>query len=85
MAPDHSPEGRQKLTAAEEDEPNIEERLLMEDSDNEPGGEVEAIAAEEEQAPGAESDEEHDPADEVDDDSIESIVQDLKRERGQSQ
>jgi len=88
MSPDHSPEGRQKLTAAEEDEPNIEERLLIEDSDNEPGGEVEAIVAEEEQAPGAEvaeSDEEHDPADEVDDDSIESIVQDLKRERGQSQ
>ena len=89
MSPDHSPEGRQKLTAAEEDEPNIEERLLMEDSDNEPGGEVEAIAAEEEPTPVAEvaeSDaEELYPADKVDDDSIESIVQDLKRERGQSQ
>ena len=89
MAPDHSPEGRQKLTAAEKDEPNIEERLLMEDSDNEPGGEVEAIVAEEEPTPvaeAAESDaEDLDPAEVVDDDSIESIVQDLKRERGQSQ
>jgi len=89
MAPDHSPEGRQKLTAAEEDEPNIEERLLMEDSDNEPGGEVEAIAAEEDPKSVAEADESDaedlDPADKGEDDSIESIVQDLKRERGQSQ
>ncbi len=89
MAPDHSPEGRQKLTAAEEDEPNIEERLLMEDSDNEPGGEVEAIASEEDPKTVAEADESDsedlDPADKVDEDSIESIVQDLKRERGQSQ
>jgi small subunit ribosomal protein S1 len=89
MAPDHSPEGRQKLTAAEGDEPNIEERLLMEDSDNEPGGEVEAIASEEDPKTVAEADESDsedlDPADKVEEDSIESIVQDLKRERGQSQ
>jgi hypothetical protein len=89
MSPDHSPEGREGLTAAEGDKPNMETRILQEEPDNAPGGEVEAIAAEEEPAtvteasePGSETLE---PSEDGDEESIESIVEDLKRERGQNQ
>ena len=89
MSPDHSPEGREGLTAAEGDKPNMETRVMQEDSDNAPGGVVEEIAAEEEPttvAEGAETGSENlEPSEEGDEESIESIVEDLKRERGQNQ
>jgi small subunit ribosomal protein S1 len=89
MSPDHSPEGREGLTAAEGDKPNMETRIMQEDSDNEPGGVVEDIAAEEEPtvvAEGAETGSETlEPSEDGDEESIESIVEDLKRERGQNQ
>jgi small subunit ribosomal protein S1 len=89
MSPDHSPEGREGLTAAEGDKPNMETRVMQEDSDNAPGGVVEEIAAEEEPttvAEGAETGSETlEPSEEGDEESIESIVEDLKRERGQNQ
>jgi hypothetical protein len=62
---------------------------MQEDSDNAPGGAVEEIAAEEEPttvAEGAETGSETlEPSEEGDEESIESIVEDLKRERGQNQ
>jgi small subunit ribosomal protein S1 len=89
MSPDHSPEGREGLTGAEGDKPNMETRILQEDSENAPGGVVEEIAAEEEPttvAEGAETGSETlEPSEEGDEESIESIVEDLKRERGQNQ
>jgi small subunit ribosomal protein S1 len=89
MSPDHPPEGRQHLAASEDDQPPMEERLLMEESDNQPGGQVEAIVAEEEPTPVAEAaetgTESIEPSEEKEEDSIESIVEDLRRERGQSQ
>ncbi len=89
MSPDHSPEGREGVTAAEGDKPNMETRIMQEDSDNAPGGVVEEIAAEEAPttvAEGAETGSETlEPSEEGDEESIESIVEDLKRERGQNQ
>jgi hypothetical protein len=89
MSPDHSPEGREGLTAAEGDKPNMETRIMQEEPDNAPGGAVDDIAAEEEPAtvteqsePGSETLE---PSEDGDEESIESIVEDLKRERGQNQ
>jgi small subunit ribosomal protein S1 len=102
MAPDHNPEGRQNLTASESDQPNMEERLLDEDSDNQPGTAVDEIVADESPQPLTERGEEEraaaatgraegpteakggpDSAGDGDEESIESIVEDLKRERGQ--
>jgi small subunit ribosomal protein S1 len=89
MSPDHSPEGREGLTAAEGDKPNMETRIMQEEPDNAPGGAVDDIAAEEEPStvteasePGSETLE---PSEDGDEESIESIVEDLKRERGQNQ
>jgi hypothetical protein len=90
MAPDAPPEGREGVTAAEDDKRNLEERLLQEEPEPgaAPGETVDAVVAEEEPevvAEGAEgSSESLDPDDAGDEESIESIVQDLKRERGQS-
>jgi len=81
MAPDASPEGRVGMTAAEGDVRNLEERLLQEE--HEPGaapGDSIAELTEEEEAEPEVSLEGADEGEE----SIESIVQDLKRERGQS-
>jgi small subunit ribosomal protein S1 len=83
LAPDASPEGREGVTAAEDDTRNLEERLLQEEPDSgaAPG---EAIAALDEAAGASgESDAEPDET-AAEEESIESIVQDLKRERGQS-
>jgi small subunit ribosomal protein S1 len=90
MAPDSPPEGREGVTAAEDDKRNLEERLLQEEPEPgaAPGESVEAAVAEE--APEVEAEaaeggsESLEPDDAGDEESIESIVQDLKRERGQS-
>jgi hypothetical protein len=62
---------------------------MQEDSDNAPGGVVEEIAAEEEPATVTEASEtgseKLEPSEDGDEESIESIVEDLKRERGQNQ
>jgi len=78
MSPDHSPEGREGLTAAEPDTDNLETRLLRDEPDPgaAPGEAVAEVTAQEEEVPpreGAEPEQ-----------SIESILEDLKRERGQS-
>jgi small subunit ribosomal protein S1 len=90
MAPDAPPEGREGVTAAEDDKRDLEERLLQEEPepDAAPGETVEAVVAEEAPdvaAEQAESGPERiEPDDEGAEESIESIVEDLKRERGQS-
>jgi small subunit ribosomal protein S1 len=89
MSPDHSPEGREGLTAAEGDKPNMETRIMQEEPDNAPGEAVDEIAADEEPTTVSEAGETGsetlEPSDEGDEESIESIVEDLKRERGQNQ
>ena len=91
MAPDASPEGHEGVTAAEPDKPNMDVRLNQEDPEPEaaPGGTVEEIVAEEEPTPAAEgeagaddSPETVEPTERTGDESLESIVEDLKR-RGQ--
>jgi small subunit ribosomal protein S1 len=90
MSPDAPPEGREGLTAAEPDTRNLEERLLQEEPDPgaAPGETVEAVAAEEDPVATSEvaetGTETLEPESSGDEESIESIVQDLKRERGQS-
>ncbi len=92
MSPDSPPEGHEGFTAAESDNPNMEVRIGQEE--REPGATPglateEVIAAEEEDsAPVAEGFESArtealDPADATGDESIEDIVEDIKR-RGQS-
>jgi len=89
-SPDSPPEGREGVTAAEPDTRNQAERLLQEEPDPgaAPGETIDELTAEdapEVEAEGAESGTESlEPTDEGDEESIESIVQDLKRERGQS-
>jgi small subunit ribosomal protein S1 len=90
MAPDAPPEGREGVTAAEDDKRNLEERLLQEEPEPgaAPGESVEEVVADEEPVVEAEAaeggTESLEPDDAGDEESIESIVQDLKRERGQS-
>jgi small subunit ribosomal protein S1 len=82
MSPDAPPEGREGVTAAEDGSRNLEERLLQEEPD--PGaapGESVAAATTDEEPDASREDEE--PGDE-DEESLESIVQDLKREHGRS-
>ncbi|MBA2312336.1 MAG: 30S ribosomal protein S1 [Actinobacteria bacterium] len=92
MAPDSPPEGHEGLTAAESDKPNMEVRIGQEE--REPGAtpglatEEVIVAEEEDSAPVAEGFESArtealDPADATSDESIEDIVEDIKR-RGQS-
>ena len=78
---DTSPEEGEKLTAAPEDTPSIDDRLAEEQPEEEP------VVAEPEPTPTAEAEpatDEAEPAAEGGEESIESIVKDLKRERGQS-
>ena len=91
MNPDASPEGLEGLTAAEDDKPNFNVRLNEEEPDPgaAPGEAIQELL--EDTAPQAASEgaehlegESLDPGEDTGDDSIESIVQDLKRERGQS-
>jgi small subunit ribosomal protein S1 len=89
-SPESPPEGREGVTAAEPDTRSMEERLLQEEPDPgaAPGTTVDEVA--DEVAPQAVSEdaetesESLEPDDSGEEESIESIVQDLKRERGQS-
>ena len=96
MSPDAPPEGHEGLTASEGDKPTMEVRINQEEREPgaEPGRAVEEIVAEETSTPEAEGEpvpaneegdvsEELDPADKTGEESLESIVEDLKRERGQ--
>jgi small subunit ribosomal protein S1 len=96
LFPDASPEGQEGVTAADPDKPNIDVRLNQEEPEPgaAPGETTDQIA--EEETPTAEGEpqtvqeearggrEELEPEDEGDEESLESIVEDLKRERGQS-
>ncbi|MDQ5816370.1 MAG: 30S ribosomal protein S1 [Actinomycetota bacterium] len=91
MSADSSPEGDEGLTAAPSDEADLDVRLEQEDPEPEaaPGGTVEEIvaddapaAAAEGEAGGDDSAEAVEPTEPIGDESIESIVEDLKR-RGQ--
>jgi small subunit ribosomal protein S1 len=81
-SPDSPPEGREGVTAAEPDTPNLETRIMQEESEEGavPGEAVDAV--EEAEAPPA--GDKAGVTEAEDEESIESIVQDLKRERGQS-
>ena len=97
MAPDSPPEGHEGVTAAEGDKPSMEVRIAQEEPAPEatPGEAVEDIAADESSTPASEGEpvpaaeeatkptEELEPEDRSGEESIESIVEDLKRERGQ--
>jgi small subunit ribosomal protein S1 len=91
MDPDSPPEGHEGVAAAEPDKPSMEVRINEEEREPGavPGEAVEEIAAEEDPKAATETSAEDetekvDPADVTGDESIESIVEDLKRERGQS-
>jgi small subunit ribosomal protein S1 len=89
---DTSPEEGEKLTAAPEDAPSLEDRLSQEEPEPEPEVAPEPEAAPAAEAPAAEAPvaeapeggEALDAPEEPGEESIESIVKDLKRERGQS-
>jgi small subunit ribosomal protein S1 len=91
MSPDSPPEGHEGLTAAEDDQPSMEVRISQEEREPgaAPGETVDAVAdelepiasAEGEPTPG-EEEERLEPQDRLPEESIESIVEDLKRERG---
>ena len=94
MTPDSPPEAHEGLTAAEGDKPSMEVRINQEEREpgSIPGETVDAIADELAPSPAAEGEpvvgegeaEALEPLDKADGESIESIVQDLKRERGQA-
>jgi small subunit ribosomal protein S1 len=83
MHPDAPPEGREGVTAAEPDKRNLEERLLQEEYEPgaAPGESVRELVGESESSPGGDAEPDDDA--EAEEESIESIVQDLKRKRGQ--
>jgi hypothetical protein len=88
MSPESPPEGREGLTAADAERESMEKRLLREEPDAgaAPGAATEELAPEEPTeaaAEVAESGTDRDESEDKDEESIESIVQDLKRERGQ--
>ncbi|MGI8708099.1 MAG: 30S ribosomal protein S1 [Actinomycetota bacterium] len=91
MSSDSSPEGYEGLTAAPSDEADLDVRLEQEDPEPEaaPGGTVEEIVADDASAAAVEGEagaedsaEVVEPTEPTGDESIESIVEDLKR-RGQ--
>jgi small subunit ribosomal protein S1 len=94
MSPQSPPEGHEGLTAAEGDKPNLDVRINQEEREPgaAPGETVDAVAdelrptpaAEGEAAPGGAEAENVEPLDRADGESIESIVEDLKRKRGQA-
>src|SRR5918999_376134 len=81
-SPDSPPEGREGVPAAEPDTPNLETRIMQEEAEEgaTPGEAVDEV--EESEAPP--KGDEAGVTEAEDEESIESIVQDLKRERGQS-
>jgi small subunit ribosomal protein S1 len=92
MTPDSPPEGHEGVTAAEPDTPSMEVRINQEEREPgaAPGEAVDEIVADEEPAaeaegePAEDEEEESEPVDVTGEESLESIVEDLKRERGQS-
>jgi small subunit ribosomal protein S1 len=94
MAPDSPPEGLEGVTAAEGDKPSMEVRINQEEREPgaTPGETVDAVAdelapileAEGEPVTGEPERERLQPDEKLEEESIESIVEDLKRERGQS-
>jgi small subunit ribosomal protein S1 len=92
MTPDSPPEGQEGVTAAEPDTPSMEVRVNQEEREPgaAPGEAVDEVVAEEEPEVTAEGEpaedetEDIEPADVTGDESLESIVEDLKRERGQN-
>jgi small subunit ribosomal protein S1 len=88
MAPDSPPEGHEGVTAAERDKPPMEVRVAQEEREPGavPGTAVDEVAEEPSPVPEAEGEPAagDEPQDRPPEDSIESIVEDLKRERGQS-
>jgi small subunit ribosomal protein S1 len=94
MSPDAPPEGPEGVTAAESDTPSMEVRISQEEREPgaAPGESVDEVAEELEPMPTSEGEpiagepqgEPIEPEDKLPEDSIESIVEDLKRERGQS-
>jgi small subunit ribosomal protein S1 len=76
MSPDASPEGHEGLTAAEDEQPNLDVRLNQEEPDPEaaPGEATAAVAEDPEESP-------EPPPVAAEEESIEAIVEDLKRER----
>jgi small subunit ribosomal protein S1 len=85
LSPDSPPEGHEGVTAAEPDKPNMDVRLNQEEPDPgaAPGENIEKVIAEELPAVRAEGDSgdaaTDQPTDRGDEESIESIVEDLKR------
>jgi small subunit ribosomal protein S1 len=98
MNTDTPPEGHEGVTAAEPDHPNLEVRVNQEEhaEGEAPGDAVDDLIAEEDSKPETEGEpvtgqdevdkkgESLEPGDLTGEESIESIVEDLKRERGQS-
>jgi small subunit ribosomal protein S1 len=94
LSPDSPPEGHEGVTAAESDTPSMEVRIAQEEREPgaAPGETVDEVAEELEPMPTTEGEpvagepqrEPIEPEDKLPEDSIESIVEDLKRERGQS-
>ena len=92
MSSDIQPDVGEQLTAAEADEPDLDDRLAHEEPDEgaAPGEAVAEALADEAPVPvaegeaGGEAGEQVEPEDLDEDESLESIVRDLKRERGQS-
>ncbi|MDQ4065777.1 MAG: hypothetical protein M3161_06995, partial [Actinomycetota bacterium] len=89
MSPDSPPEARSDALPTEEKERHLDRRVNMEEPEEgaAPGDAIAALDAEEiPLAEGAEAlgGEPLEPQDETGEESLESIVEDLKRERGQS-
>jgi small subunit ribosomal protein S1 len=95
MSPDAPPEGHEGVTAGEPDKPNIDVRLNQEEPEPgaAPGDTLDAVADELSPRPQREGEpvpdemeeqEALEPRDKAEGESIESIVEDLKRERGQA-
>ncbi len=80
MSPDAPPEGREHLTAADREGDNLETRLLREEPDEgaEPGTATRRLAEGD-----VDESESVEPGEGAAEESIEAIVEELKRERGQ--
>jgi predicted RNA-binding protein with RPS1 domain len=91
MSPTAPPEGHEGVTAAEPDQAGVDVRLNQEEVEEgvpEPGDVVAGITEEEAPTPTAEGEAEEEeklePEDSTGEESLEAIVEDLKRKRGQS-
>ncbi len=90
LSPDHSPERGEHLTAAEQEAPDLDERLSQEEPEMGIAPDPATAAQEDDAAVPDEADTPpaneamEDGSEEQGEQSIESIVEDLKRERGQA-